>query len=170
MNQMSFLTILLISLIFFLSFIQPVLAVCPLCTLAVGAGLGLSRYLGIDDAISGLWVGGIILSSSFWLISYLKSKKINFKFFGILIISLMYLLILLPLWQQGIIGHPLNQLFGIDKLLFGTLVGSLTFFIGILSDKEVRKIEGYQLFSYQKVVFPVSALLIMSVIMYLIPK
>jgi len=34
-----------------------VFAVCPVCTVAAGAGVGLSRWLGIDDIIIGLWVG-----------------------------------------------------------------------------------------------------------------
>ncbi len=33
-------------------------AICPICTIAVGAGVGFSRYLGIDDTIAGLWIGG----------------------------------------------------------------------------------------------------------------
>src|SRR3989344_3021049 len=50
-------------------------AVCPICTVAVGAGLGLSRYFGIDDAVSSIWIGGIFLSSSFWLSDWLDKKN-----------------------------------------------------------------------------------------------
>lgn len=32
-------------------------AVCPVCTVAVGTGVGLSRWLGVDDTITGLWLG-----------------------------------------------------------------------------------------------------------------
>ena len=35
----------------------PAQAVCPVCIVAVGAGLGLSEYLGIDDTIAGVWIG-----------------------------------------------------------------------------------------------------------------
>lgn len=38
-----------------LIFAKKALAVCPICTVAVGAGVGLSRCLGIDDSITGLW-------------------------------------------------------------------------------------------------------------------
>jgi hypothetical protein len=31
-----------------------VLAQCPVCTVAIGVGVGLCRYLGIDDLITGL--------------------------------------------------------------------------------------------------------------------
>src|SRR3972149_7194264 len=84
-------------------------AVCPVCTIAVGAGLGLSRWLGIDDAISGVWVGGVILSSSFWLIDWLEKKNFKslsfyykFQYKTLLISALMYVIVLVPLWTSGI--------------------------------------------------------------------
>jgi len=53
---------------------QKVLAVCPLCTVAVGAGVGLSRWLGIDDVITGLWIGGLIVSLIAWSENWLDKK------------------------------------------------------------------------------------------------
>ena len=55
----------LIFLIFSLVIAADVLAICPLCTFAVGAGIGLTQYLGIDDVITGLWIGGFIVSLVF---------------------------------------------------------------------------------------------------------
>ncbi len=31
---------------------------CPVCSISIGVGVGLCRYLGIDDLISGVWIGG----------------------------------------------------------------------------------------------------------------
>lgn len=149
------------------------LAVCPVCTIAVGAGLGLSRWLGIDDTVSGLWVGGLLLSSSFWLVDWLvrKGVTINRTILNVVVIALFYLLTLVPLWETKIIGHPFNTIFGFDKLLIGTAVGSILFLIALGADKVARKIHGSQFFIYQKVVFPVSILIVASVIIYLlIPK
>lgn len=53
----------------FLLFGVQVQAVCPVCTVAVGAGVGFSRYLGIDDTIAGLWIGALIVSVSMWTIN-----------------------------------------------------------------------------------------------------
>ncbi len=144
------------------------LAVCPICTVAVGAGLGLSRYLGIDDIISGIWVGGLVLSSSFWLIDYLKKKSPKFLIFNFqfLIILLMYALVFLPLWKSGVIGHPFNTVLNIDKLVFGTALGTIAFILGMLADKKIRKIKGKQLFNYQKVVFPILSLTVFSLVLY----
>ncbi len=160
------------SLLFITNFLIPtstVYAVCPICTVAVGAGLGLSRYLGIDDTISGIWVGGLILSSSFWLIDWIekKRKKILNTNYQLLTTISMYALVLIPLWYGKIIGDPFNTiLVGIDKLIFGTTLGSLTFLLGMWVDKKVRKIKGKQLFIYQKVVFPIASLVIASLLIY----
>ena len=41
-----------VSILLLLPFITK--AVCPVCTVAIASGVGLCRYLGIDDLISGL--------------------------------------------------------------------------------------------------------------------
>lgn len=175
--------ILIVTSAFFINGItQPAQAVCPVCTVAVGAGLGLSRYLGIDDTISGLWLGGLIISTSFWTTDWLKKRgfQIQGKILSFLITVLFSVLTLLPLWYSGIIGHPFNTvtlnlnpwnnnpdpsiLVKIDKLIFGALAGIAVFLLALGLDKYVRHIRGQQLFLYQKVVFPVMALILTSLL------
>ena len=163
--------ILKISFLFVLSsLVAPptTLAVCPVCTVAVGAGVGLSRFLGIDDTISGAWVGGLILSLGLWLANFLENKNIKFKYLTSFSVLIMYLVTILPLWWSGILGHPLNKIFGIDKLVFGIFVGSISFGIGTYLDQLIRKRRGKQLFIYQKVIFPVVILIIASTILFFI--
>lgn len=163
---------LILTAILFVSFFgltaKEVGAVCPVCTVAVGAGLGLSRYLGISDSISGLWVGGLILSSSFWFVDWIskKSFRISRKPLTFGTIFLMYALILIPLWKTEIIGHPFNTISGIDKLVFGIIFGSAIFLTALWFDKFVRKARGHQLLVYQKVAFPVAGLIFASVIFF----
>jgi hypothetical protein len=156
--------------VFHILFPPIVNAVCPVCTVAVGAGLGVSRALGIDDAVTSVWIGGLILSSSFWLIDWLKKKKPEFPIskFRYLTIVLMYLLFIVPLWLGKYIGRPYNSIFGIDKILFGTFWGSLTFMAGVWADRKIRQVKGKQLFIYQRVVFPVSALVLTSIILHFV--
>jgi len=149
--------------------IQEAAAVCPLCTIAVGAGVGLTRYLGVDDLISGLWIGGLVLSSSLWLIDWLEKRKIKFYARDQITIASFYLIVLLPLYLSGIIGHPDNKIFGIDKLLLGCLLGTAVIIKSIWSDKYLRKLnKGKVLFPYQKVIVPLVFLLIASIIIYLL--
>lgn len=69
-----------IAMVFFptfsFNFTSKAYAICPLCTVAVGAGVGVSRSLGIDDVIVGLWIGGLLVSSSMWLFEWLKGKEV----------------------------------------------------------------------------------------------
>jgi len=143
-------------------------AMCPVCTLAVGAGLGLSRYLGIDDMVSGIWAGALVISVSFWFRNWLKKKNYNFPIYLSVIFwaGLTYL----PLWRAGIIGHPFNVFWGIDKLVFGSLIGAGVFLLALYTDGKIRKIKSKQLFKFQKVIIPVSFLAAASLILWIITK
>lgn len=157
----------LFTLIVFLTFAPQAQAVCPICTIAVGAGLGFSRYLGIDDTITGLWVGALILSSALWTANWLKSKSWKIPHKTIFSIVLFYLMVIPPLFWTGMIGHDLNKLWGIDKVLLGTIAGSVLFALGVFLDKYLRTLNDGKVFVYfQKVICPVLLLSIFSVIFF----
>lgn len=145
---------------------------CPVCTVTVIAGLGISRLLGIDDLITSIWIGGFILSFSFITIDWIDKKwpKLSIGKYTYPVIALMYLLVLVPLKLNGSIGIARNTLWGIDKILLGTIVGSIVFLIGIWADKYQRKVAKKILFPFQKVVFPVLALIICSLVFYFVFK
>ena len=156
-----------------LFFATPVNAVCPLCTVAVGAGVGLSRSLGIDDTIVGVWIGGLLISSSLWLADWIQKKKFAKKISGwvwyLASILLMYAFALIPMKMTGLIGIPNNTLFGIDKVLLGVILGSIMFFLGSkLHTCLKEKNKGKVFFPYQKVVIPIAALLLTTIILYFI--
>ncbi len=159
----------LIVLVVFLALAPQAQAVCPICTIAVGAGLGFSRYLGIDDSITGLWIGALILSSALWTANWLETKPWKIPHKTIFSIVLFYLLTIPPLFWMGMIGHDLNKLFGVDKILLGTTLGSLVFTAGVFLDKYLRTLNEGKVFIYfQRVICPVLLLSISSVIFFLI--
>ena len=137
---------------------------CPVCTVTVIAGLSLSRLLGIDDTVVSLWIGAFILSFSFITINWIEKKwpKLKIRRFTVPIIALMYALVLIPLYTGHSIGIAGNTLWGIDKIVLGTGIGSVLFLLGAWADKKVRKVRGSQFFKFQKVVFPVFAIIIAS--------
>jgi len=152
-----------------LLFIKQAFAICPICTIVVGAGVGLSHWLGIDDTITGVWLGGFIVSLIIWTVSWCNKKNIRFKGRKILITLSYYLIIILPLYPMGIMGHPLNKLWGMDKLLLGTLIGSVFFSLGgILYFEMKKRNNGHAHYPFEKVVMPVLPLVILSVIFYFI--
>ncbi len=155
----------------YLILIKPVEAVCPLCTIAVAGGLGLSKYLGIDDLISGIWIGGLLTSIILWLNNWIRNKNLKFKNLDILSTVLIATLTIFFLYQQNLIGIPNNTFLGIDKLLFGLIIGVLIFFFAYFLDNFLRFINNNTVyFYYQRVIIPIFFLLTTSIIFYLILK
>jgi len=144
-------------------------AVCPVCTIAVGAGIGLAQWLGIDDTITGLWIGGLCVSLIMWTMIWLAKKSIKFRGLAILTTLGYYLLIILPLFWKGILGHPLNKIWGIDRLLLGIIIGSIVFAgFAFLHNYVKKENNGKSYFPMQKVAFPIAPLIILSVVFYFI--
>jgi len=159
-------------LIFFTAF--PVQAVCPVCTIAVGAGVGLAEEFGVDDTIIGLWIGGLTISLVFWTLDWLKKKKINSVWTEPLTILFYFIIMIAPLFfikvkGYSIIGKELNKLWGIDKILLGILIGSVLFFLGAKYYEYLKKKNnGHAFFPFQKVAMPIFPLVIASIIFYFI--
>lgn len=145
--------------------------VCPICTIAVGAGLGFSRALGIDDAVTGLWVGALLLSLSLWTIDWFNRKNIHFLFRKILILVFYYAIVIWPLYHWNYMGIAGNTLLGMDKVLFGIIAGTIIFALSIFSNNYLKKHnEGKVLLPYQKVLVPLAFLIVVSVILDLLLK
>lgn len=154
-----------------LLWVKAAYAVCPICTIAVGAGVGLAEWLGIDDTITGFWIGGLTLSLILWTFAWLDKKQIDFVGRNTFIVLIYYLMIVVPLYFVGIIGRPDNILWGIDKLLLGIILGSVFFLAGAMWYIYLKKRHNNRAyFPFQKVVMPVAPLIVLSVIFYLITR
>ncbi len=152
-------------------FVLKAFAICPVCTIAVAGGVGLSRYLGIDDTISGLWIGALIVSTIMWTINWLAKRKIRFFGDKVWITIGYYAITVVPLYWTNLMGHPLNKIWGIDKLTIGIIIGSLVFFTGAMTYYYLKaKNKGRANFPFQKVVMPVAPLIILSLIFYFLTK
>ena len=143
-------------------------AQCPVCIVTVGGGMILAKQLGIDDFLVSLWISGLNTAISFWL-----APKIKNKFFGNpIVLSLIMLGLTLSYFifdkQTGSVG---NQLLGMDKIIFGQSLGLLIWLLGIFIDRKSRVLNGGKiLFPYQKVVFPISILIILTILFKLLFK
>ena len=146
-------------------------AFCPVCTLAVAGGVGLSRYFGVDDTITGLWIGGFLVSMVIWTLDWFSQKKINFVAKKSVTAIAWYLMVVAPLWWDDLIGHPLNKIWGVDKLAVGIFFGSVFFLLGGWLHFTLKRRNGDKVyFPYQKVVFAISPLIILSAIFYFITR
>lgn len=151
--------------------LQSALAVCPVCTVAVFAGLGLSRWLGIDDTISGIWIGGLTVSLIIWTINWLKKKNWGAWWWQLITIAIYAALVIYPLYRYDIVGHPLNKFWGIDKLLLGTIIGAIVFLGATnLYNFLKKKNNNHAHFPFEKVAMPVGFLTLFSLLFYFLTR
>lgn len=156
---------------------------CPLCTAGAIAGIGVARSLGVSDSIVGLFLGAFIVSTALWFNRWLKKKKINYKFQGIALIILSFLLLVVPLYFAGVITNfnmvrlmPQHHamlglgILGIDKLLTGTILGTLAVLGSFSLSDKIKKIKGKVLWPYQGISFMFITLAILSFIFWLVTK
>ena len=145
-------------------------AVCPVCTIGVVAGLGLARWLKIDDTITGLWIGGATVMLIMWTFVFLDKKNIKFPGRNIITIIAYYALVFWPLRSLELIGHEQHTIWGMDKLIFSIVLGSISLFGFEKWYRYMRAKRGKSLFRYQKVVWPLLPLIILSIFFYYITK
>ena len=137
-------------------------AVCPVCTVAVGAGLEGARLLGVDDVITGVWAGGFILIMIFWTAKFLKRRKIENAAWYVLDVVAWYALLAAMYLTPGL-TYGANAMWGIDRFLLGVVAGSVVLYAAELwSHKLIRENGGKSRFKFQKVVVPFGALLAAS--------
>ncbi len=142
-------------------------AFCPVCTVAVAAGVGLSRYLKIDDLITGTWIGAFMLSLTLWMFNWFKAKKYGPKYIYPLSALALYFITILPLYYTGIVGHPQNTLFGIDRLLDGMILGTILFMLAIVNYNALKtRNNNHAYFPFQKIAMAVGYLAIASFLIY----
>ena len=161
-----FTALLVLFIIFLFGFVPSVWAVCPICTVAIGGGVLLSHYLGIDDLIIGIWAGGLVISFGLWTSSYIKKTFIKGQAW--ILTGLLWIITVLGLKQAGFIGHPTCKIHGHDKLLTGMIGGSLAFLLAYSLDWGLRKLNrkspGKAFFPYQRVIIPVLLLILATFI------
>ena len=147
-------------------------AVCPVCTVAVGAGLEGARLLGVEDVITGIWAGGLTLSIAAWTANWMHKHNVKNVFWYVLNFVAYYVLLAGVYFVPA--GHPIvkfndNCMWGIDQFLLGAIVGTVVFF-GM--QKWYQKIKanngGHAKYPFQKVVMPFTGLLIATLVFWAI--
>ena len=155
-----------------LAFVSAADAFCPVCTVAVGAGLEGARVLGVADVITGLWAGGLMLSLAAWTANYMRSRGIKNRLLFLLNYVVYYGLLALIYFLP--VGHPTlrfnaTTLWGVDQFLLGAIVGSVVFWLAGKWYERIKKNNGgHAWFPFQKVVWPLGALAIATLIFWLI--
>ena len=149
-------------------------AVCPVCTVAVGAGLEGARLLGVEDVITGIWAGGLTVSLIGWTANYMRRRGVKNKIWYVLNVAVYYVLLALVYWFP--IGNPIvvfgdKCMWGMDQFLLGLIVGSLVFVAMALWYERIKRNNGgHAWFPFQKVAWPFGGLVIATVLFWAIIK
>ncbi len=174
--------VLVLSLIILLSTIPAALAHCPLCTGAAIGGVELARFFGVDDSISGLFLGAAIISSALWFNRWLK-KRVNFTAQEAIIVGVSFFMFTIPFYYAGLITNfemvrsmPTHHSFawlgplGIDKLLFGIILGTLLTWITFTISDYIKEKKGKVLWPYQGLSLMVGVLGMLSLALWLFTR
>jgi hypothetical protein len=145
-------------------------AVCPVCVVAVVGTVGILEKFGVDDVLTGIWIGGLLMSLTIWTVEWLNGK--NIKFFGkpILVMIAYYWLSIYGLQQASKIAYKCT-LWGQPKFFIGLIFGTVALLIGYACEKYLRlKNNQKAYFKLQKAILPVGALIVMTLIFLLVLK
>ena len=167
------LKLLLISLFSLILVLPNVMAHCPLCTGATIIGVGITRSLGWDDSIVGIFVGAMIVSSALWVNNILKKRNIGgnsvLRIGSITLIT--SVLTVLSFYFAGIFGLANTyRIFGMEKIIFGTISGAVVTFAAFFASNEIKRRKGRTLFSYQTLIFTIGALILNALTFWVIFK
>lgn len=145
---------------------------CPVCAVAIAGGLGISRMLGVSDAVIGIWVGAALFALSQWTVYFFEKKNIKNVIVKILCYVCWYAMIIpLYLGKEPSIIFNLNTILGIDEFLLSVAIGTLTLFASAKLYRYMKnKNSGKPHFSFEKVALPISSLFIVSLILFFITK
>ncbi|MEK7526213.1 MAG: hypothetical protein AAB546_01905 [Patescibacteria group bacterium] len=152
--------------IFVFAFPKVAFAHCPLCVAGAGAGLTLARLFGIDDSITGIWLAAFLGAISFWSEARIfKLLRVKSLFLKNILRPVIYIAIfgltLVSFYQFNLV-NDLYQIFGIEKLIYGMLIGgTLFYFVDVVDDFVIRKHEGVY-FAYQRIIVSLGSILLAS--------
>lgn len=154
------------SIIAFLFSLPQAYAHCPICAIAVGEGVILARFWGLNDIIVGIWVGAFVVSMGLWIHKLLKKNYIPLQEYVITILS--FAATAIPFYFAGLIGNPMFVKWGMDMLLLGMIVGTVGTVVGYEISKLIKAKRGKTLIPFQTIIFTITILVIESVIFWLV--
>jgi len=147
--------------------VSPASAQCPVCIITVGGGMLIAKKMGIDDLLVSIWISALNTAIAFWLAPKIKIKLLNN---GHILGIIFFIFVLSYFYFTDQIG-PGNQVLGVNKIVFGQIIGLIAMTLGSHLYLFLKKRNGGKtIFPYARVVFPFVLVLLATIIFKLIFK
>ncbi|MDD2745611.1 MAG: hypothetical protein PHU93_03680 [Candidatus Gracilibacteria bacterium] len=151
--------------------------ICDLCVIGVVAGLGISRQLGLDDSVVGVWIGACLVVLITMTNSFLEKRNWKFRFRDTIVAATYIIFMAISFKYFNVIGsvgmnpHTFFNATTIfaDKIVVSSAVGALVL-LGSTALYQWLKVKnnGKAHFPFEKVVLPIMMLSIASTIFHFI--
>lgn len=140
---------------------------CPLCVAGAGVGLTLSRWVGVDDSITGIWIGALLGAISFWGYTALvkKLKKGSMVWLKPAVYLAVFASTLWSFYKFNLVIR-MEKMWGLDKLAFGIIAGGIAFYLVDEINNLAIHLKGKTLFPYQRMVTGLGSIILLSFLDY----
>jgi hypothetical protein len=140
--------------------------VCPVCTVMIASGLGISKLLGVSDCVVAVWFGAMLFAFCQIWVSFFRKKNTDRSYLSWLTYILTYCSII-PLYfgENSLLVFNLKKVFGVDEFIFFTATGSLILFLSSKFYQQLKNKNGRPHFPFEKVVLPIATLFIFSIVL-----
>lgn len=149
-----------------LVFVTPAYAHCPLCVAGAGAGLSLSRILGIDDSITGVWMAAFLGAMGFWLNNFIKKTYIPYQ--KLVIYVVIFVTTILSFYKFGLINEHNGLIYNLPKLTFGMILGGVLFYLVDKANILIKEKKGRVMFPYQSIILMLGSMIVLSIGVYIL--
>ena len=156
--------------IMLLALAQKSFAHCPLCVVATGSIVATTRVMGVDDAITGTFVGAFIISTALWSDKILSKKfKINVPFQPYLLSFAFIALTFLSFFAfvPAVAESEFVKIMGIERFSFGLVAGSIIILLSFEAHNLLRRNNGNRNhIPFQGIALPIIVLVLFDALMY----
>lgn len=137
---------------------------CPICTIAIGAGVGVAESLGVPSVVVGIWAGALLTLLGYWMIKFFDKR--GWKFWGRDALLIGVSVAMIGFAYIGDLQYTPQEIWSViylDPILFGALLGMVVLIVvEKLYEWMKRKNGGHAHFPFERVVLPVVALALVS--------
>lgn len=148
---------------------------CPLCTLGAMAASGIAAYLGVNNAVIGVFVGAFAASVGYWISRLIKKQYFRYQEMAMVLFS--FATTVLPLLMvmtqvkavyiglSGDYGSLLNRTYVINLFLAGSIIGAIIVAASPCLSSKLTEIRKGKFIQFQGIIINFIALAIVAAIL-----